>query len=123
MRAVEEKDDRLALQGLDRVRTSLDQLLKVHGLLVPDGAAQFVDARRQTIAVLGRFSSEELRAQLVALTAGEKPVRALEPADQELENHLPLIEASGKCRSGAVGDKPLRRFRGDLESDAADRRF
>ena len=77
MRAVEEKDDRLALQGLDRVRSSLEQLLKVHGLLVPDGASTFVDARRQQIQVLGQLSVEELRA----IAAG-RPISDFEDASQ-----------------------------------------
>jgi hypothetical protein len=67
MRAVEEKDDRLALQGLDRVRTSLEQLLKVHGLLQPEsGSTTIVDLRRQQVALLGELSIDELRTLATA---------------------------------------------------------
>jgi hypothetical protein len=60
--AVDDDDDRLALQGLDRVRTSLEQLLKVHGLLLPDSGATFIDARRQQVAILGELTKEQILA-------------------------------------------------------------
>jgi hypothetical protein len=61
MKAVEEGDDRLALQGLDRVRTALELLLKVHGLLAPEGGTT-IDNRKQVVAVLGKLSEDELRS-------------------------------------------------------------
>jgi arginine utilization protein RocB len=54
---------RLALQAIDRARMSLDQLLKVHGLLSSDSAATtIVDQRRQTVQLFGRLTEGELRA-------------------------------------------------------------
>jgi hypothetical protein len=79
MRAVQDDDDRLALQGLDRVRTSLEQLLKVHGLLVPDNGATYVDARRQTVQLLAGLSESELRS----IAAG-RPIDALDAAESTL---------------------------------------
>ncbi|HEY2474093.1 MAG TPA: hypothetical protein VGI19_04760 [Candidatus Cybelea sp.] len=63
MRAVDEKNDRTALSGLDRVRSSLEMLMKVHGLLQADGASStFIDARKQQVQILGKLTLEELRA-------------------------------------------------------------
>ena len=82
MRAVEEKDDRLALQGLDRVRSSLEQLLKVHGLLVPDGASTVIDMRRQQVQILGNLTLSELRA-----IASGRPI-----SDVDCEPRAPALE-------------------------------
>ncbi|GEM_PF-2679966 len=61
-KALSDEDLRLALGALDRVRSALEQLLKVHGLLAPDGAVTVnVDARRLN-AQLDALSLEELRA-------------------------------------------------------------
>jgi hypothetical protein len=63
MKAVEDKDDRLALQALDRVRTSLDQLMKVHGLLHPDG----VQDNRSVTNIFADVPTDEIRKILSGL--------------------------------------------------------
>lgn len=68
MRAVQERDDRTGLQGLDRVRTALELLLRVHGRLVPDSASTYIDARRQQVAILGELTTDELRTLIAGAT-------------------------------------------------------
>ncbi|MGB8151232.1 MAG: hypothetical protein WCE97_08590 [Candidatus Cybelea sp.] len=75
--AVDTDDSRLGLMAVDRARASLNQLLKVHGLLQPDGAVNVnVDARKQVVQVLANLGEDELRA-LVAGGAreNETPLR------------------------------------------------
>ena len=62
-KAIEAEDFKLALQAVDRARASLDQLLKVHGLLTPDSAANVtIDQRRQVIAVMAKLTEDDLRS-------------------------------------------------------------
>lgn len=73
MRAVDGDDDRLALQGLDRVRTSLEQLLKVHGLLQPDGATtvivnqEVLTFKAALALVVGVIPGEQRQAEALTL--------------------------------------------------------
>jgi hypothetical protein len=63
--AVSSEDFNLALRALDRVRASLDQLLKVHGLLQPEGGTVVnvaVENRRKAEDLLSQLTVEELRA-------------------------------------------------------------
>ncbi len=61
-RAKTDGDARLALQALRECRSSLELLMRAHGMLQPDGSV-VIDARRQTpIANVAEFSVEELRA-------------------------------------------------------------
>ena len=71
-KAMEAEDYRLSLLALDRVRGSLEQLMKVHGLLQPDGANTTIDNRKQVIQVLANLGEDELRA----LVAGGKSTLA-----------------------------------------------
>lgn len=62
-KAQKDDDARLALQAVDRARASLEQLLKVHGLLQPDGAVTIhVDQRKQAYAMLASFPEVSQRA-------------------------------------------------------------
>ena len=70
-KAIEDQDFRLGLQAIDRARGSLEQLLKVHGLLQPDGGNTTIDNRKQVIQVLANLDEGELRA----LVAGGAPTR------------------------------------------------
>jgi hypothetical protein len=63
MKAVEDKDDRLALQALDRARASLEQLMKVHGMLHPGG----VQDNRRVTNIFEGVPTDMLRAFLAAL--------------------------------------------------------
>jgi hypothetical protein len=83
MKAVEEGDDRLALQGLDRVRTALELLLKVHGLLAPEGGIT-IDNRKQVISVLSDLSDDELRALIAGASGGAQPALANVTDNQKL---------------------------------------
>ena len=71
-RAVEESDDRLALQGLDRVRTSLEQLMKVNGLLQPDGAttvivsAEEMSVRKALSIVVNAVKGERRQVEMLS---------------------------------------------------------
>jgi hypothetical protein len=61
-KAIDDEDFRLALQAVDRTRSSLEQLMKVHGLLAPEGGSTtIIDARRQSIELTGKLSTEFLR--------------------------------------------------------------
>lgn len=61
-KAIEDEDFRLALQALNQARASLEQLMKVHGLLQPEGGSStIIDARKQVFAVLGSLSEADLR--------------------------------------------------------------
>jgi hypothetical protein len=61
-RAKTDGDARLALQALRECRSSLELLMRAHGMLQPDGSV-VIDARRQTlIANVAELSVEELRA-------------------------------------------------------------
>lgn len=66
-KAIEDEDFRLALQAVDRARASLEQLMKVHGLL-SDGAGAVVDNRKQVIQVLANLTEDQLRALVAAGT-------------------------------------------------------
>lgn len=59
MKAVENEDDRLALQGLDRVKVLLDQLMRVHGMVGPDTV---VNVDRRSLNLFEGLSEEQLRA-------------------------------------------------------------
>jgi hypothetical protein len=67
-KAIDDEDFRLGLQALDRARGSLEQLMKVHGLLQSDGAGTTIDNRKQVIQVLAGLTDEQLRA-LIAVAA------------------------------------------------------
>ena len=61
-RAKTDGDARLALQALRECRSSLELLMRAHGMLQPDGSV-VIDARRQTlIANVAELSVNELRA-------------------------------------------------------------
>ena len=64
-RAIDNDDARLGLAALDRVKASLDQLMRVHGLLQPDGMNVTIDKREQNLAIIATLSEEEIR-QLIA---------------------------------------------------------
>jgi hypothetical protein len=56
-------DRRTALQALREARDGLALLMRVAGLLAPDNSVTVaVDARRQSIALLGKLTEDELRA-------------------------------------------------------------
>lgn len=62
-RATDAQDDRLALQAVRETRSSLELLMKAHGLLTPESAVTVnIDARRAFDAKLADLSAEELRA-------------------------------------------------------------
>jgi hypothetical protein len=84
MKAVEEKDDRLALQALDRVRTSLEQLMKVHGMLKQDGVQ---DSR--TLNIFHGIPTETLREIMAALD----PLREGTPPADSRPAALPIIRS------------------------------
>ena len=68
-KAQKDDDARLALQAADRARPMLEQLLKVHGLLQPDGAT-IVDQRQVHLtALIAGKTDEELEAMLAAMVA------------------------------------------------------
>lgn len=48
-KAIADEDFRLGLAAIDRARLSLEQLLKVHGLLQPEGATVVVSAETMTL--------------------------------------------------------------------------
>jgi len=61
-RASSAGDDKLALAAVREVRSSLEVLMRVHGLLAPDSSVVVnVDARRLS-ATLDALSVDELRA-------------------------------------------------------------
>jgi hypothetical protein len=61
-KAIEDEDFRLGLQAIDRAKGSLDQLLKVHGILAPDGGVNVtIDARKQNAVVLASAPEPTLR--------------------------------------------------------------
>jgi hypothetical protein len=70
-KAMEAEDYLLGLQALDRVPGSLEQLMKVHGLLQPDGANTTIDNRKQVIQALANLGEDELRALIAAGTIKE----------------------------------------------------
>lgn len=64
-RASAGNDDRLALSAVREVRSSLELVMKAHGMLSPENAVSVnvvVDQRRQAAALLSKFSEDELRA-------------------------------------------------------------
>ena len=71
-KAIDSEDLRLALQAVDRVRASLEQLMKVHGLLQPDGITVnvAVDARRSLEVWFGGLSEDAIRRLTELLDAG-----------------------------------------------------
>jgi hypothetical protein len=67
--AIDDEDFRLALQAVDRARASLEQLMKVHGLLQPEGGAgTTIDNRKLVIQVLANLGEEQLRALVAGAT-------------------------------------------------------
>jgi hypothetical protein len=96
-KAQKDDDARLALQAVDRARGSLDQLLKVHGLLQPDGATTInVDARTQGLAVAARIPEWFLRK----LAAGDPAaIGELESAIEIGENETPIRDAGSVLAS------------------------
>jgi IS30 family transposase len=89
-KAIEDEDFRLALQAVDRARASLEQLMKVHGLLQPEGGAgTTIDNRKQVIAVLANLSEEQLRALIVS-AAGDRETSLADVTDNRaLSTSLP----------------------------------
>ncbi len=73
--AKSENDARLGLQAVRECRSSLELLMKAHGMLAPDTTVNVnIDSRKQVLTTLSRFSESELRAiargePLAALTA------------------------------------------------------
>ena len=62
-KAKDEGDSRLALQALRECRSSLELLMRAHGMLAPDATVNVqVDARRQSLALVAKLSEDELRA-------------------------------------------------------------
>lgn len=62
-RATDAEDDRLALQAVREVRSSLELVMKAHGMLTSEAAITInVDARRAFDAKLADLTAEELRA-------------------------------------------------------------
>jgi hypothetical protein len=61
-RAKTDGDARLALQALRECRSSLELLMRAHGMLQPDGTTVNIDARRQSVELFAKLSIEELRA-------------------------------------------------------------
>jgi hypothetical protein len=59
LRAATGGDDLLALRGLDRVRSSLELLMKAYGMLGSEGGT-VIDARTQIVAV-ANLTTDELR--------------------------------------------------------------
>lgn len=83
--AMEAEDCRFGLQALDRVRGSLEQLMKAHGLLQPDGAITTIDNRKQVTQVAREPSAKTSQALIagsgqLALTRGKigTPLRDVE---------------------------------------------
>lgn len=61
-RAKADSDSRLGLQAVRECRSSLELLMKAHGMLAPDAAVNVnIDARRQSIELTGKLSTEFLR--------------------------------------------------------------
>ena len=60
-RAKSDGNARLALQALRECRSSLELLMRAHGMLQPDGATT-IDARRQSVELFAKLSIDELRA-------------------------------------------------------------
>jgi hypothetical protein len=89
MKAIEEKDDRLALQALDRVRTSLEQLMKVHGMLHPDG----VQDNRRVTNIFEGVPTDMLRAVLAALPSTVEEGATAEPTASPSRTALPIIKS------------------------------
>ena len=70
-RASSSGDDKLALAAVREVRSSLEVLMRVHGLLAPDSSVVVnVDARKLT-ATLDQLSLEQLKALLPPAIEGE----------------------------------------------------
>jgi hypothetical protein len=78
MKAVADDDDRLALQGLDRIRSALELLMRCHGMLaVPDG-----QSTTKMVNIFAGRSLEELGAILNSLRnlgQGEPAARETAP--------------------------------------------
>lgn len=73
-KAIEDEDFRLGLQAIDRARMSLEQLLKVHGLLPPENAGSTViDQRKQQIAIIASVPEQRLRDFIDAVATGREP--------------------------------------------------
>ena len=54
---------RLGLQAVRECRSSLESLMKAHGMLASDATVNVnIDARKQVLTRLSRFSESELRA-------------------------------------------------------------
>lgn len=69
--AQRDDDSRLALQAVDRARSSLETMMRATGMIGGDGAVTVqIDARRQLMANLAELSVDELRR---AIAAGAPP--------------------------------------------------
>jgi hypothetical protein len=87
MRAVMEKDDRLALQGLDRVRAALELNLKVHGLLAGD-----TQTDNRTVNIFQGWDREDVKRLLAQLPPA--------PGKANDVQHAPLAIARPKDADG-----------------------
>jgi len=66
-KAKDEGDSRLALQALRECRSSLELLMKAHGMLAGDTSTTILDQRRQSIQLFAKLDEATLRK----LAAGE----------------------------------------------------
>lgn len=86
-RASAGSDDRLALSAVREVRSSLELVMKAHGMLTPDNAVSVnlvIDQRRQAQALLAKLDIEELRALARGASIGSESGTML--ADQTALN-------------------------------------
>ncbi len=72
-RAKSDGDARLALHALRECRSSLELLMRAHGMLASDGAVVNIDARRQSIDLFAKLDEATLRR----LAAGKIDLEAL----------------------------------------------
>ncbi|HEY2473699.1 MAG TPA: hypothetical protein VGI19_02755 [Candidatus Cybelea sp.] len=85
-KALDDDDFRLALQAVDRARQSLDQLLKVHGLLQPEGGVTVnvaIDNRKKLDAWFSSLTEDQLLHLEHMISAGVD-VPALATDNREL---------------------------------------
>jgi hypothetical protein len=75
-KARKEDDARMALQAIDRARPMLEQLLKVHGMLQPDGATVIDQRQVHLTNIIAGKSDEELEALLLGIAAQGKALTA-----------------------------------------------
>ena len=87
-KAIDEDDSRLGLQAVDRARSSLDQLLKVHGLLQPEGGTtvvvnQEVMTLRKALSTVVGAIDEPRRADALTMLVGYLEPKALVTIEAE----------------------------------------